>query len=272
MGRLVIGLTGGIGSGKSAARRWLEALGCVGIDADKMAHLAYKAGTPGHAGIVAEFGTGVVGADGEIDRMALGGVVFRSHAARKRLEAIVWPRVADVVADAIEHVDQGRNLDGSEASAPPGRSVWLPSPASAACDRPAAVSLLTESIAAASRGPAQEVAEPGDIDLSSAGLVRAEASCPVVVLEAAVLLEAGWDTAANVVWSTFVDRERAVGRILSRDGHVRDEAERRIDAQMSVGERLRRSSNAFDTSGQVARTRADLAIALGELLHTEGRS
>ncbi|KAA0146292.1 hypothetical protein FNF31_07815 [Cafeteria roenbergensis] len=271
MGRIVIGLTGGIGSGKSAARRWLEALGCVGIDADKMAHLAYKAGTPGHACIVAEFGSRVVDAAGEIDRRALGGIVFGSPDARRRLERIVWPRIADVVASAIEHVGEGRNLDGSEAAAPPGGTVWLPADSPDACDRPAAVSTLARAISAASPGPAGEFAEPGDVDLAGAGLVRAEAPRPIVVLEAAVLLEAGWDAAADVVWSTFVDRERAVERILGRDGHARDEAERRIDAQMSIGARLRRSSSAFDTSGQVARTRADLALALGELARANRR-
>ncbi|MGI5130853.1 dephospho-CoA kinase [Pseudonocardia sp. CA-107938] len=92
---LHVGLTGGIGSGKSTVARRLVARGAVLVDADVLAREVVAAGTDGFAEVVAQFGAGVVGPDGELDRPALGAVVFGDAEARARLNAIVHPRVRE---------------------------------------------------------------------------------------------------------------------------------------------------------------------------------
>ncbi|NUT35602.1 MAG: dephospho-CoA kinase [Hamadaea sp.] len=90
---LFVGLTGGIGSGKSSVAARLAELGAVVIDSDRLAREVVEPGTDGHAEVVARFGAGVLAADGTIDRAALAAKVFGDPDARKALEAIVHPRV-----------------------------------------------------------------------------------------------------------------------------------------------------------------------------------
>ncbi|MGW0432722.1 dephospho-CoA kinase [Micromonospora sp. NPDC003197] len=101
---LKIGLTGGIGSGKSEVARRLAHLGAVIVDADQIAREVVAPGTEGLHEIVTTFGAGVLQKDGSLDRAALGAVVFGDDAARARLEAITHPRVrartAQLVAEA----------------------------------------------------------------------------------------------------------------------------------------------------------------------------
>jgi dephospho-CoA kinase len=92
---LQVGLTGGIGSGKSTVARRLVARGAVLVDADALAREVVAAGTDGFGEVVAQFGEGVVGADGELDRPALGAVVFGDAEARARLNGIIHPRVRE---------------------------------------------------------------------------------------------------------------------------------------------------------------------------------
>jgi dephospho-CoA kinase len=92
-GVLRIGLTGGIGSGKSTVSRLLEQRGAVLVDADAIAREVVAPGTPGLAAVVDAFGDGVVAPDGSLDRPALAAVVFADPEARKRLDAIVHPLV-----------------------------------------------------------------------------------------------------------------------------------------------------------------------------------
>ncbi|SCL18886.1 dephospho-CoA kinase [Micromonospora pallida] len=89
----MVGLTGGIGSGKSAVAARLGQLGAVVIDSDRIAREVVAPGSEGLAEIVATFGPGVLAPDGSLDRPALGAVVFGDEAARRRLEAITHPRV-----------------------------------------------------------------------------------------------------------------------------------------------------------------------------------
>ena len=91
----VIGLTGGIGSGKSTVAAILGELGAHVIDADKIGHEVYLPGTDGHRRVVEAFGTGVVAADGTIDRRALGAIVFADRAALARLNAVVHPLIGE---------------------------------------------------------------------------------------------------------------------------------------------------------------------------------
>ena len=92
---LRVGLTGGIGSGKSTAARRFAGLGAVLVDSDVLAREAVAPGTDGLAEVVAAFGTGVLGPDGALDRPALAAVVFADPEARERLNAVVHPRVRE---------------------------------------------------------------------------------------------------------------------------------------------------------------------------------
>src|SRR5262245_9392776 len=89
----VIGLTGGIASGKSTVGEQLRVLGAVLIDADRVGHRSYEPGTPGFEKVVNAFGHDVVARDGTIDRRVLGGKVFGAPEELKRLNEIVWPEI-----------------------------------------------------------------------------------------------------------------------------------------------------------------------------------
>lgn len=102
MAAYCIGLTGGIASGKSAVAGAFEALGIVVADADLAAREAVAPGSDGLAEVVAAFGTEVLTADGSLDRAAMRRRIFGDAAARHRLEAIVHPRVRDMLARACE--------------------------------------------------------------------------------------------------------------------------------------------------------------------------
>lgn len=104
-----VGLTGGIGAGKSAVAALLADHGATVIDSDRLAREVVAPGTPGLAAVAAAFGDGVLRPDGALDRPALGAVVFADPAARRRLEAITHPliraeserRVAALAPDAV---------------------------------------------------------------------------------------------------------------------------------------------------------------------------
>jgi len=90
---LRLGLTGGIASGKSAVARMLRELGFNVLDADGLGHTLMEPGTPGYGAIVREFGAGVTGPDGRIDRKKLGAIVFRDGGKLEQLNGIVHPLV-----------------------------------------------------------------------------------------------------------------------------------------------------------------------------------
>lgn len=95
---VTVGLTGGIGSGKSAVSRLLAAHGAIVIDADALAREVVAPGTPGLAAVAEAFGGHVLRADGSLDREALGKIVFADPAARRRLEGITHPLIRDETA------------------------------------------------------------------------------------------------------------------------------------------------------------------------------
>ncbi|GAB3981757.1 dephospho-CoA kinase [Actinoallomurus acanthiterrae] len=101
-GVLSVGLTGGIGSGKSEVSRRLAERGAVIVDADAVAREVVEPGTPGLAEVVAEFGEGVLLAGGSLDREKLGSIVFADDARRARLNAIVHPRVGERMRELVE--------------------------------------------------------------------------------------------------------------------------------------------------------------------------
>jgi dephospho-CoA kinase len=93
----LIGLTGGVGSGKSTVSMMLRDLGALVVDADEAAHAVYEPGTPGFDAVIREFGDYYVH-DGRIDRQRLGELVFKDAASRRRLNAIVHPLVREWMA------------------------------------------------------------------------------------------------------------------------------------------------------------------------------
>jgi dephospho-CoA kinase len=165
----VIGLTGGIASGKSLVSQRLAELGAVVLDADKLGHETYRRGTETYRAVVQAFGREVVGPDAEIDRRALGGKVFGDEAARHRLEDIVWPAIRRLAQDRLE-------------------------------------------------------------------VLRAEGTS-VVVLEAAVLIEASWTDIVDEVWLVVASPETVRGRLADRNGLTAEQAEARIRAQLTNEER-----------------------------------
>ncbi|MFF0743539.1 dephospho-CoA kinase [Streptomyces sp. NPDC004111] len=90
---LKVGLTGGIGAGKSEVSRLLASYGAVVVDADKIAREVVEPGTPGLDAVVAAFGEGILAADGTLDRPALGAIVFADPAKLRTLNGIVHPLV-----------------------------------------------------------------------------------------------------------------------------------------------------------------------------------
>lgn len=97
----VVALTGGIASGKSTVARMLSDLGATVVDADLLAREAVGAGTSGLREVLREFGDQLLGENGELDRGRLGEIVFRDQHARRRLEAIIHPRVAELSQEQI---------------------------------------------------------------------------------------------------------------------------------------------------------------------------
>ncbi len=103
---LLVGLTGGIGSGKSTVARLLAARGAVVLDADVLAREAVEPGTPGFDAVLARFGDAVRSSGGTIDRARLAAIVFADDEARHDLEAIVHPQVRLRIGEAVAaHAD-----------------------------------------------------------------------------------------------------------------------------------------------------------------------
>ena len=181
---LVIGLTGSIGTGKSEATRVLQELGAEVINADQVGHEAYTPHTESWNAVVDAFGRDILQPDGEIDRRKLGAIVFADPAQLAKLNGIMHPRMADMVAEKTEQMR--------------------------------------------SRG------------------------VQVVVVEAALMFEAGWETLVDEVWATDSPLEIVFERLMSRNGMDEQEVRKRIGSQMDIQERLDRADVVVDNSGDVA--------------------
>jgi dephospho-CoA kinase len=177
---VAIGLTGGIGSGKSTVAQMLVVRGAGFVNADLVGHRSYEPGTPTHERLIEAFGPEIVGADGEIDRQKLGRRVFSDPEDRRRLNDIVWPAMAEIMA---------RDLDNLRA-----------------------------------RG------------------------ARVAVLEAAILLEAGWQWLVDEVWVVVASPETAIAR-LQAAGMEREQAEARIRSQLSNEERTYQADVVIENDG-----------------------
>jgi dephospho-CoA kinase len=103
----VVGLTGGIGSGKSLAAQFFSQLGALVIDADQLARSVIERGTEGFDEVLLRFGDAVL-KDGDIDRVALGQIIFENPQAKLDLEAIIHPRIRTEFEDAVASLNPGQ--------------------------------------------------------------------------------------------------------------------------------------------------------------------
>ena len=110
---LRLGLTGGIASGKSAVAAMLREMGFAVLDADSLAHRLIEPGQPAYTEVLQEFGQGVLAPGGRVDRAKLSAIVFADRARLDRLNAIVHPRVAEVVFRQFEEWQRGGTRDAA---------------------------------------------------------------------------------------------------------------------------------------------------------------
>ena len=193
---LVIGLTGGIGTGKSEAARHMVSLGARLIDADVVGHEAYTPHAEAWRQVVEAFGEGILGPNNEIDRRALGAIVFSDPQQLSRLNGIMHPLMARMVQEKIDGFrDQGAGI---------------------------------------------------------------------VVVEAALLFEAGWNSLVQEVWVTDASEDAVIHRLAQRNGMSEEEARKRLASQMTRAERLERADIVIDNSGDVA----EMQTAIDELWAT----
>lgn len=195
---IIIGLTGGIASGKSVVSAMLAEKGALIIDADKVGHEAYAPGSSCYNDVVAAFGDDIVAADGTIDRKVLGGKVFGDPSQRKRLEGIVWP--------------------------------WM-----------------------------RATMERRFAELRQEGV-------SIVVLEAAVLLEADWTPLVDQVWVVIVSPEVARARIVERNGLTPEQADQRIHAQLTNAERVKHAQVVIENNGTLDELRGRVDAAWDGLM------
>ena len=107
----VIGLTGGIGTGKTEVTHVLRELGAVVIESDKVAHLSYRPGTDAYEDIIDQFGREILDESGVIDRAKLGGLVFAVPELRIHLEMIVWPAARSWIEERlIQEKERGTKI------------------------------------------------------------------------------------------------------------------------------------------------------------------
>ena len=106
---LIVGLTGGIGAGKSTVAEYFSSLGATVIDADQLARMAIQPGSTGFAEVEKRFGKEVI-VDGKINRQRLAALVFTDESARRDLEAIIHPRVQAMFADAVNEIEDDEIL------------------------------------------------------------------------------------------------------------------------------------------------------------------
>jgi dephospho-CoA kinase len=188
---LRVGLTGGIATGKSYCRECFARLGADTIDADVLAREVVARGTPGFDAVVRRFGRSVLTEAGDLDRPALGKIVFADESARRDLEAIIHPEVYRGIQE------------------------WM---------------------ADLSRRP-----EPG----------------VVAIADIPLLFETNRQSDFDVVAVAACAPERQLERLVKR-GLSKEEAERRIAAQMPIDEKARRGTYVIETSGTFEDTNAQV--------------
>ncbi len=194
----VIGLTGGIGSGKSTVSQCLAELGAKIIDADKVGHEVFKPNTEAWREVVATFGQEILTPRGEIDRKKLGKIVFSKPESLSRLNRIMHPRIIDMIKAQIEEYRQ-QGVD-------------------------------------------------------------------VVVLEAAILIEANWTSLADEVWVTVAPEVMVLERLKQQRGLEEKQTLARIRSQLSSEERIKHADVVINNDGDLDEMKAKVK-ELWERLH-----
>lgn len=193
----VIGLTGGIASGKSTVTNFFKDRDVPVIDADILGHRTYDPGTDTFAAVVKAFGDDLVAPDGSIDRRVLGGKVFGKPEELKRLTDIVWPGIRKLASQSLSEFEAAGNS--------------------------------------------------------------------LVVLEAAVMFEAGWEDLVDEVWVVVVEPDLAVKRLATRNGLDEAAARARIDSQLSNAERISRANHVITNNGTLEDLQKGIEGAWDEL-------
>ena len=184
----VIGLTGGIGSGKSTVARYLAELGAVVLDADKVGHAVFQPDTEAWRDVVATFGQQILTSGGEIDRKKLGEIVFNDPEEMSRLNRIMHPRMYDMVVKQIaEYRRQG-------------------------------------------------------VD--------------VVVIEAAILIEAGWTSLVDEVWVAVASEAVVLKRLKEQRQMEAAQTLARIRSQLSSEERVKHADAVINNDGDLDEMKA----------------
>ena len=192
------GLTGGIASGKSTVARILEEFGAQVIDADRVGHELLRRPHPVHQQVVARFGQGILGPDGEIDRKLLGAMVFADPQRLRELSAIVHPSLIARVDELAAQLRAGR---------------------------------------------------PG----------------AVIVVDAAVIYEAGVADSFAKILVAWCRPEQQIQRLMAKTGLSREEALRRVASQIPTEEKRRRADYVIDCSGSLAVTRTQAEALYPEI-------
>ncbi|MBP2663258.1 MAG: coaE [Firmicutes bacterium] len=193
----LIGLTGGIASGKSTVSQMLRESGAFIVDADKLSREITQPGKPAWREIIEKFGQGLVQDNGEIDRKRLGQLVFANKQARAELEQITHPRIEAAAIAAVK------------------------------------------------------AATAGGFD--------------VIVLDAPLLIEAGWHTKVDAVWIVYVDEQTQLTRLMSRDNSCEQAARSRINAQLALTEKLKYADVVIDNNNTIETTKKNVLKSWNEL-------
>ena len=183
----IIGLTGGIGTGKTEVSEILQSLGAEIIDADLLGHEVYRPNSEGWRETIKTFGEDVVATSGEIDRKKLGAIVFSDANALERLNAITHPRIYRMIEERIQRLAE----EGKDAA----------------------------------------------------------------IVEAALLIEAGWKPLVNEVWVTTSTEDQAMRRVQGRNKLSEKAVRSRIRSQMPQSERTKHADVIIDNSNSLEELR-----------------
>ncbi|XP_054285722.1 bifunctional coenzyme A synthase [Macrosteles quadrilineatus] len=194
----IVGLTGGIASGKTNIADYLATLGAGVVSCDKLGHEIYSVGKPGHTQVVEVFGDGVLDASGAIDRKKLGAIVFSNKEKLQVLNQLLWPLILQEAQQSVKQLySQGHK---------------------------------------------------------------------VVILEAAVLISAGWQTHCHELWTSIVPPDEAVKRVMERNGLTEQEARARVEAQPKNTEYVELANVVLSSQWRVEYTRKQVDKAWTGLL------
>mgnify|MGYP004557283549 CR=1 FL=1 len=212
-----IALTGGIACGKSTLAKFLRELGIRLLDADDVVHELEAPGGAAVPAIVARFGAGVLAADGSVDRPKLAGIVFADAAARRDLEAILFPLVRSRLrAFTSEAARRGRRA--------------LPMVGPSFSDVP----LVGADVLG--RPPSTAPAPP-----STAPVSRPPSTVPLSIAVIPLLFESHWEGDYDIILAITSPSECQIHRMMRTRGYSRVQAEARLAAQMPVAEKAARA-------------------------------